>query len=171
MALGRTAAVMRLGRIQQTGMPHELYLRPANRFVAEFIGSPPMNFLQGRLLARKQSLCFQRSGPKESAVFGLPDNAARRLNEHAGKEVLLGLRPEHIVVRHNASAAAEGELAGRIERVQWLGTETHLEVTVEDKLLWVRADAGGSFQRGDPVLLSLVLDAAHFFEPATERVL
>ncbi len=171
MALGQRTAVMRLGRVQQTGMPHELYLRPANRFVAEFLGSPPMNFLKVQLLAREQSLCFQRSGTKESAVVVLPDNTARRLNQYAGKEVLLGLRPEHILARHNVSPAAEREVAGRVGRVQWLGTEAHLEVRSDDKLLWVRADAGGSFHPGDPVLLSLVVDAAHFFEPATERAL
>jgi len=59
MALSRPTAVMRLGRLQQqAGSPRELYLKPANRFVAQFLGSPPINFLQGRLQAQGEVWCF-----------------------------------------------------------------------------------------------------------------
>ncbi len=168
--MGRQTSVLRLGRIQQTGSPDELYLQPANRFVAGFLGSPPMNFVKGRLVAWHQRLCFQETGTDERAALALPNEVAPRLTAHVGKEVLLGLRPQHITLQPTASPTAQGDELATVERVQWLGAEANVEVEKRGRLLWVRAEPGASVQAGDVVVLSFRLEAAHFFDPATERV-
>jgi len=124
MTLGNRVAVLQAGRLQQIASPRELYDRPANTFVAGFIGNPPMNLLPGRLEPGAD-------GGLQAAIDGgsLPIAAARLTPTPAAAEsVTIGVRPEVLAL---AAADAPGTLHLEVEHVEWLGHETlvHLHGT------------------------------------------
>ena len=94
MALGDRIVVMRDGSVQQIGRPLEVFERPANRFVAGFLGSPPMNFLEGRLAGSDGGVAFECGGGRVRVPKSLQGLAADRL----GREVVLGIRPERLSI-------------------------------------------------------------------------
>jgi len=114
MTLADRVVLMRDGDIQQIGAPMELYERPANMFVAGFIGSPEMNFLSGTIHARNDRLVVQLSDDSELA---LPALAAAAVEP--GQAVVLGIRPEHL------SVGADG-IAARVTDYERLGAETRV---------------------------------------------
>jgi multiple sugar transport system ATP-binding protein len=93
MTMGTSIALLRDGTLQQTGRPLELYSQPRNIYVAGFLGSPSMNFIRGTIHPRESSrLIFRESGGGSVEIEFTPRESMARL---AGKEILLGLRPEH----------------------------------------------------------------------------
>ena len=102
MTIGDRIAVIRQGVLQQCGPPLEVYDRPANRFVAGFIGTPPMNFLTGTIQADDTGLRFV--GPAARLI--LPQRLADSIGSQAGPAVVLGIRPEHLRLDFDGSAAA-----------------------------------------------------------------
>jgi multiple sugar transport system ATP-binding protein len=156
MALADRVAVLKDGALQQAAPPLELYLRPANRFVAGFMGSPPMNFFQGVIARDNGSLVF-RAG----AAWALPlaAGAAKSLEARLGQPLTLGLRPEHI---------AEGAgLAAVVERVEETGAETILYCTGNGLRFVSRRPAGRALRAGQSLALRLEMERAHFFDAAT----
>ncbi len=123
LALADRMAVMEAGRIRQLGTPVEVFHRPANLFVASFIGSTPMNLLPSRVEGGALAV-----GP---ARLPLPDGAAPHV--HDGDEVVLGARPEYTAVRpaEAGSAVAAGGIAGRVAILEHLGTAYLVSVEVE----------------------------------------
>jgi multiple sugar transport system ATP-binding protein len=120
MTLGQRVAVLHQGRIQQVAPPRQLYLHPLNTFVASFIGSPPMNFLRGRLRPGGIDL-----GP---VSVDLPSEVMGRVTP--GKaELVVGLRPESLRLLPPNTAAA-GTLAAEIEVIEQLGAESYVYVRV-----------------------------------------
>ena len=93
MTLADRVVVMHKGKIEQIGTPNELYHHPKTRFVAGFIGSPAMNFIPVKLETNGSGLSLRLSN---SLAFPVPEARAARFRSHAGKDVLFGLRPEHI---------------------------------------------------------------------------
>ena len=116
MTLGTRVAVLRKGVIQQVDTPQRLYHRPANTFVASFIGSPPMNFVRGTLVGRGA----RRSG---AFRFELPDVGAGRLRPTEG-DVLAGLRPEHFQDAASRATPERPTVPADIEITEQLGPET-----------------------------------------------
>ncbi|MCM3511276.1 hypothetical protein M3668_10920, partial [Rothia sp. P100] len=101
MTLGDRIAVMKDGVVQQFGAPQEIYDSPSNLFVAGFIGAPPMNFINGKLVEQGGGIALEiDTGLARSALI-LPFDAAK-LKSHVGREVILGLRPERITDARNA---------------------------------------------------------------------
>src|SRR5438477_1136753 len=92
MTMGHRIAVLKDGVLQQLDTPQTLYDKPANLFVAGFIGSPAMNFFPGQLVTEGQDLWVQTSGLK----LKLPDAMRTRLSSQTGREIVFGVRPEHI---------------------------------------------------------------------------
>lgn len=163
MTMGDRIAVMNQGQIQQLDSPLQLYNHPANRFVAEFIGSPPMNFLS-----------VQVSAPLliTNAYFRLtlPETWEKRLQSYDRRSLLLGIRPEHLSI----SRPAPKNLEVQVDLVEALGNDTYLSVhLVEDRQtsLQVRVSAEHQVQRGDSIWLSLALDKIHLFNPHTEEAI
>ena len=111
MTMGDRVCVLRKGELQQTGPPQELYDRPANLFVASFIGSPEMNLLRAAV-ARRDGELEARVGKQTVPLPGAPQS----LGAYAGREVALGIRPEHI-------GAGPGSLAGTVLLSEALGSE------------------------------------------------
>ena len=161
MTMGDRIAVMNAGQIQQIASPLELYNRPANRFVAEFIGSPPMNFLSVQV---KAPLLITH----DPFRLTLPDSWESLLKRYDGRSLWLGIRPEHLSI----GVPAPKNLSVQVDLVEALGNETYLAVHLTDteathSLLQVRIPPDRSVKIGDQLWLSLNVDKIHLFEPET----
>jgi multiple sugar transport system ATP-binding protein len=177
LTLGDRIAVMKDGVIQQVADPMSLYRNPANLFVAGFIGSPPMNFFHGTLLAKGDALFFQEQAGKSPAVpnpisVQLDDASAPPLRPYAGKSVIFGIRPEDIACGLQPPETPLGRtMEAVVEVVQPMGSETYLDLTSHAHSFVVRV------RPTEPVIanqkLSLVFDMrhAHFFDPVTEQAI
>jgi multiple sugar transport system ATP-binding protein len=150
MTMGHRIVCMRDGRIQQAGAPMELYRNPANRFVAGFIGMPPMNFLPCRW--EGESLVVPGSGP-----FGV------RLGDFRVKppvKPVVGVRPEHLRLADPGDAG----LAAEVEVVEPLGAETLVYCRTGEHRAVARAHPDAPVRRGDRVALVPSPDHLHFFD-------
>jgi multiple sugar transport system ATP-binding protein len=139
MTLADRVVVLRDGRIEQVGTPLELYDRPANQFVAQFIGTPPMNMVSTTQM------------PALEAVCGLPVAAGGTV----------GLRPESLKI----SAPGQGLVNGTVDLVESLGAETLIYVsTPQGAQLVVRLNERCQLRAGDAVGVQIDTDAAHLFD-------
>ena len=159
MTLGQRLCVLDLGQVMQTGSPMDLYRRPAHRFVGDFIGTPGMNFVRGRLEDRDGGLAFVGSG--DGLALGLGGDLAK----HAGGEVEMGIRPENISL-----AAGAGDAMGTVQGCETLGHESLLRVRCGDHELVVRVPGAGSGGLAK-VGLRFDLNAAAWFNAATGQAL
>jgi sn-glycerol 3-phosphate transport system ATP-binding protein len=143
MTLADQVIVMRAGRIEQAAPPAELYARPATIFAARFIGTPPMNVIPARALARAEG---EPAVPNPGPAGGLA----------------LGVRPEAVQIRGHGVPA-------RVVAVEYLGADTLVETRIEDEAFMVRA--AGRFQAapGDALHLGWDASAAHWFDLASGR--
>ncbi|MBT7028623.1 MAG: ABC transporter ATP-binding protein, partial [Verrucomicrobia bacterium] len=133
MTLGQRLCVLDLGQVMQTGSPMDLYRRPAHRFVGDFIGTPGMNFVRGRLEERDGGLAFVGSG--DGFALGLGGGLAK----HSVREVEMGIRPENISI-----ADGEGDVTGTVQGCETLGHESLLRVRCGDHELVVRVPGAGA---------------------------
>jgi multiple sugar transport system ATP-binding protein len=156
MALADRVAVMKDGALQQVSAPLELYQRPASRFVAGFIGSPPMNFFEGTIEQNNGNLVFQ-------AGFEAPLDGVRAmaLQDRVKRRVTLGLRPEHV------AEDANGGVPVLVERVEATGVENILYCSCNGASFVSRFPAGRAARPGDRLALGLDMERAHFFDPDT----
>ncbi|WP_375472601.1 ABC transporter ATP-binding protein [uncultured Nostoc sp.] len=166
MTMGDRIAIMSEGKIQQVASPLELYNRPANLFVAEFIGSPPMNFISVEFHAPQLITHSQFR-------FTLPEVWGKALQKYDGKTLILGIRPEHL----NLSMPATKNLPVQVDLVENLGNDSFLAVKIAKpgskpattaNYLQVRIPPDRFVQVGEQLWLSLTLDKIHFFDPETE---
>jgi multiple sugar transport system ATP-binding protein len=164
LALADRVAVMNEGTLQQTAAPLELYRRPANRFVAGFVGSPPMNFFQGALARDDGRLVF-RAGDHTGLALPLEGGLAQRMQARAGQALTLGLRPEHIAEAQGAPVRAV------LERVEATGAENFFYCSSRGLQFVMRAPAARAAQSGESLLLRFEMAQAHFFDPATGQAL
>lgn len=160
MSLGDRLAVMLDGAIQQTAEPSEIYDRPVNRFVAGFVGTPPMNFFKGRLEFGKGSLNFVIDG--EAIV--MPLNFRASLQEHRGRDMVLGVRPEDISPV-GFPDKADDVISSTVEAVEPLGARADVYMRSRGGQKFViRADTHTSLSAGHAVKMHLNVDKAHIFE-------
>ena len=168
MTLGQRIVVMSGGKVQQVGPPLEIYQRPANRFVAGFIGSPPMNFIEGELLDEAGQLLFQESG----GPLRFPVDPAHRaaLEQSGARRVTLGLRPEDFRQADSAPAdpARWREAAGNVESVEMMGSEVYVYLTTGRHALTARLEAQARVAPGEAARLLFDAARAHYFDAATE---
>jgi len=151
MTLGDRIAVMKDGIVQQFGTPEEIYARPATRFVAEFIGSPTMNFIK-----------TERAGSGLAAQgLTLPVSAVQAAAIGTGG-CLYGLRPEHLRL-------ADDGVPGRLLMIEPTGPETYLLVETPLGALTSRVAGNPHLNVGDPVRLAWAAESAHLFDAASER--
>jgi multiple sugar transport system ATP-binding protein len=177
MALGHRVAVMKEGRLQQVAAPMDLYQRPANFFVAGFIGSPPMNFFEGTLLGKGNALVFQESTSNRAAApipitVRLDDAFAALSRDYLGKTVVFGIRPEHVTCGPAlAETQSEHAVETVVEMVQALGSETYLYLAGHAHSVVARVRAGDPFSIGQKVRLTFEVRQVHFFEPAAGKAI
>ena len=160
MTMGDRIAIMKVGQLQQVAQPLELYNKPANLFVAEFIGSPPMNFLSVQFTA--PLLIYH-----PQFRFTLPDIWAKSLQQYDGRGLILGIRPEHLSIHPPATK----NLSVQVEIVEALGHETYLRVCLTDApavRMQVRVPPERSIRVGEELWLAIAHDKIHLFDPDTE---
>jgi multiple sugar transport system ATP-binding protein len=177
LTLGDRIAVMKQGVIQQVGTPMELYQRPANLFVAGFIGSPPMNFFRGAVAPKANALFFQEqagAGAESPPPFALrlDDAHTARMRAYSERPVILGLRPEDILDRQSAPQASSDQTVEALaDLVQPMGSETLVHLRSGAHSYVVRFPATGPVRLAQELTVVFEMSRAHFFDPATERVL
>ena len=156
MTMGQRIAVMNAGILQQVGTPQVLYDHPANRFVAGFIGSPSMNFVE------VENVDGQLKGPADWTV-PVPPRARGVVS--GGRKLVAGFRPEHVEI-----GDAGGDRAGfraRADVVEYLGNEELLHVNAADQDVVAIVDSDHRVRPGDIVNLTLPLDKLHLFDGET----
>jgi lactose/L-arabinose transport system ATP-binding protein len=160
MTMADRVVVMRDGLIQQVGRPGEVYRRPANRFVATFVGSPPMNLFVGRLRTSDGSLHFE-------GAIRVPVPAASRV-ELPDDEVTLGIRPEEMILVAETSPEA---IPATVELVEFVGADAYLTANLDSgAVVVVRVDAETNALAGERVHLAVVPGAARIFDGSGKRV-
>lgn len=160
MTLGTRIVVMRHGQIQQVDTPEAIYQRPANQFVATFVGTPAMNLFPGKvtLVEGKPAL-----GIGQQLIRWTPQVP---LHSQANRQVTVGVRPEDCRIR--ASGQGQG-LKASVTVVEPMGHETLIYCTVEGHSLTVRADNQWGGRVGDMITLDFVERGVHLFDSQTEQ--
>jgi multiple sugar transport system ATP-binding protein len=165
MTMGDKIVVMKDGVIQQIGAPLQLYNNPVNRFVAGFIGSPPMNIMNAEVSEEGGSIIVDEGSFKIKVTGKHADS----LKAYVGKTVFMGLRPEDLV--YNEQAAAENNISAKVEVVEPLGAEIHLYVSTTEHQIIVRTPPRHDFQVDEQVNLTPDMSRIHFFDAETEKVI
>jgi multiple sugar transport system ATP-binding protein len=157
MTMGQRIAVMSEGLLQQVGTPQQLYDHPVNRFVAGFIGSPAMNFIEVAVPTA--------GGALADGGFAFPVPAKYRDSlQTAGSRVVAGFRPEHLELGEVGNA---GTIQGTADVVEYLGNEELLHVTVQGREIVAIVDSSHRVRPGDVVQLRLPVDKLHLFNAET----
>ena len=158
MTMADRIAIMSAGRLQQVGTPQQVYAAPANLFVAQFIGTPPMNTVPGTVTTA--------GGPAVDVGDGrvpLPPGLDTRLEE--GRPVVVGVRPEHLTV------TPDGPIEQRVRAVEWLGHECLIFGTVGSAPVVVRQIGMAALDAGGTARLAVDPAEVHLFDPeTTERL-
>ena len=168
MTMGTRIVVMKSGIIQQVGTPTELYHTPCNQFVAGFIGSPQMNFVD---------VTINKTDSGMTATFGnttiaIPEGKTAALTDYVGKEVVMGIRPEDI---HDdqafLSTYPNASVEAFVEVTEMMGAETYLYLQIEGIPFTARVNARSTTQAKDTVKLGFDVNRMHFFDKETELVI
>jgi multiple sugar transport system ATP-binding protein len=168
MTMATRIAVMNFGVLQQLDTPQSLYDKPNNLFVAGFIGSPAMNFFDGKLIKNdgKMSVdcqAFSVQIPEERADVYIP---------HAGKSVIFGLRPEDIHdPKYESPGIIGSSVEGSVEVTELMGNEIFVFLKSGDHDYVARIDPRTNFKMGDKVQVTYNMGNMHIFDKETEQAI
>jgi ABC-type sugar transport system ATPase subunit len=156
MTMATRVAVMSMGRLQQVGTPQEVYDRPVNTFVAQFIGTPPMNCVPGTVASSNTVTVGEQTLP-------VPPGLSSQLE--AGRPVIVGVRPEHFEV------AADGPVQAQVRAVEWLGHECLISAALGDHPVIVRQAGMAANEAGSSISVSIAAEHVTLFDAdTTERI-
>lgn len=160
MTLGDRIVVMRDGYIEQDGEPIELYENPANSFVAGFIGNPPMNLLNGEIIAENSNLKIAvENGPK----VPIPEKEGVQLQ--TGQKVILGIRPDEVTPKDESSAVPdEWIFNAKVDVTEPLGNETHVHLEIEKIRMTGICEGRTRIKPGQNVDMAFNLERLHIFD-------
>jgi len=166
MTMANKIVVMKDGRIQQIGDPYTIYNKPANIFVAGFIGSPPMNFINAKIIRGEGGLWVQASGFKVK----VPKTYEDALADYIDKDVIFGIRPENVYDKMFAFAPTEeNTVKGMVDVVEPLGSETILHVKIGEDQIVAKVDPKTKAQENQEIDLVFDMEAMHIFDKDTEQ--
>ncbi len=177
MTMGTRIVVMKAGFIQQVDTPQNLYLYPCNLFVAGFIGSPQMNFIESKILKEGSDFFVEfgsedtktRAGVKYKIKLPADKNKDNCLEAYVGKEVIMGIRPEHV---HNEEDLIEthkdGIVEANVEVTELMGAETYLYMNCEGQTINARVAPTNTARPGDRIKIALEPTKIHLFDKDTE---
>lgn len=162
MTMGDRIVVMNKGAIQQVDTPENIYYRPINMFVAGFVGSPPMNFIEGKV-EENETLEFHT----KRFIIPIEGQSAESLRKKGviGRTVILGIRPEHIrFIIDSDTVDSHKDIKGILEYSEFIGSDRYYYIDIHiDKRLVVRADPAFRFTTGEKLTMTLDMDRALFF--------
>lgn len=160
LTMGHRIVVMRGGIAQQIDTPQNIYDTPVNRFVAGFIGSPPMNFISARI----------DNGALVGPDFRLiPEGSVGDALRSRTGSVIAGVRPEHLSPQVNAAASDVGAIKGRIELIEPLGSQVMIQVSVGSDLISAQFERGPEIDVGKEIVLLHRPNSIHAFDATSER--
>lgn len=163
MTLGTRIVVMKDGEIQQAATPKKLYEKPANMFVAGFIGIPQMNFFRGKcVLDAEHQVVTEIDGYHLLLPAKLGREAARQ--GYVGKEVIVGVRPEDMRIAEKGNG-----ISCTINVYELLGAEAYVYFDYKGKSKAIRVPSDAGIRKGDEVFFSFQEDKIHLFDAGTER--
>ena len=168
MTLGDKIVVMKDGKVQQCADPMTIYDKPANKFAASFIGSPPINLMQGRIIKKERKLYFDEGKFQVKLV----EDMHRVLAAHEGKEIIFGIRAEDIYDKLFVSeASTENTIRAACEVVEPLGSEVYLYLNSGKNMFIARVGAHNRPEVNRDMDLVLDMSKVHFFDRETEKTI
>ena len=180
MTMGTRIVVMKDGFIQQVDTPQHLYDMPANKFVAGFIGSPQMNFIDGKLFKDDKGYYFEygtedtktRKGIKFKVYIPDEKNVKNKLAEYEEKDVILGIRPEHVTDDEDyIKAHPDSVVNTHVDVTEMMGSETYLYMTSEGYAINARVSPKTLTRPNDDIQVAIKADLIHLFDPETEKTI
>ncbi len=166
MTMGSRITVLRNGLIQQVADPMTIYQAPINKFVASFIGSPPMNFMHGRLLKTDKGLCFDEGGFQ----VRVPESKWKFLKSYIGKEIVFGIRPEDIYDKLfvGITPLAEHTIRATVDLIEPMGSDIYLHLNTGKNTFQARMDPKERTELNQDIDIVFDMQKVHFFDPETE---
>lgn len=164
LAVGERIAVIKDGKILQYGTPQDVYYHPVNKFVATFVGSPPVNLIEGDLKVKEDVVLFQEGG----VTIDLSEIAGDWISKLSGDKVILAIRPEDISISTEKLGDA---LNARALVAEPLGHQTIVTCHLGDNEVKVLVKGFFSIKRGENVWLKLNKQRIHIIDPRTEEVI
>ena len=167
MTMGTRIVVMKDGRIQQVAAPTFLYEHPINKFVAGFIGSPQMNFRDGKIVEREGKMYIELS----DISLEIPEDKGTILKEkgYIGKVVTMGIRPEDISTHpHYIMSHPESSFQSEIDVVELMGAESYIHMTKDNQPFVVKVSGSTALRTGDQGSFTYLMNKAHFFDKESE---
>jgi multiple sugar transport system ATP-binding protein len=165
MTLGDRIVVMNEGRVRQVDTPANVYDYPHDTFVAGFLGSPPMNLLRGTVVQEGERRLVQLAGAP-AVKIPLPDRLSQLVAD--SREVILGVRPEHLKARPMGGTAGAGDgFPATLELAEPLGHEHLLHLSVGDATLTARSEPASWPPMGSTLFIRPATDHLHLFDAAT----
>ena len=161
---------MNKGFVQQVDTPQHLYDMPCNKFVAGFIGSPQMNFINAKISKEGSKYFFSFADYK----IELPESksAGGKLDAYVGKEVTVGIRPEHIHDDPEFVAKAQaGVVEAKVEVTELMGAEIYLYLSIGNSDFTARVAPTSTAKPGDTVKVAFDVSRVHLFDNETEQVI
>ncbi len=177
MTMGTRIVVMKGGFVQQVDTPQNLYLYPCNLFVAGFIGSPQMNFIESKLLKEGDDYLIEfgsedtktRAGVKFKIKLPASKNKDNCLEPYVGKELIMGIRPENVHNEEDLIAAnPDGIVEAKVEVTELMGAETYLYMDCEGQAVNARVAPTNTARPGDTIKIAFEPSKIHLFDKDTE---
>ncbi len=177
MTMGTRIVVMKDGFIQQVDTPQNLYTYPGNLFVAGFIGSPQMNFIDSKLLKEGDDFFVEfgtedtktRAGVKYKIKLPASKNKDGVLDAYVGKEVIMGIRPEDVHNEEDLVAKfPDGIVEANVEVTELMGAETYLYMNCEEQSINARVEPTNTAKPGDRIKITIEPGKIHLFDKETE---
>ncbi|MFH1367635.1 MAG: sn-glycerol-3-phosphate ABC transporter ATP-binding protein UgpC [Elusimicrobiota bacterium] len=168
MTLGSKIVVMKDAVIQQVGDPMDIYEYPVNKFVAGFIGSPPMNFMEMKVGRKNGSIWL------DEGKFELKASAAHSgiLEPYMGKQVIFGIRPENIHDKlYSKIGTAENVVNATVDLVEVLGSEKLISLSAGKMYFTMRVDVHNQAQMHQDIDVIMNMEKAHIFDKETQQAL
>jgi multiple sugar transport system ATP-binding protein len=168
MTMGTRIAVQNAGVLQQVDTPQNLYDHPANLFVGGFIGSPAMNFFEARLMGGDDAIKIQTT----AFEVCVPDDKKPALEQHLGKEVIFGIRPEdihdHRFMPVDVTAAP---IVAKVDVIEPMGSERYLFLVTDSQEFVARVDPRSGATVGGSIEMALNMDNIHIFDAKTKEAI
>ncbi len=168
MTMGQRMAIMRDGILQQCDEPEKVYAHPANKFVASFIGSPPMNFIDATIVPNGKGVYL------DCNEFKLPIPAGHGAAAMAGKKVVVGIRPEDVFdanLAHNVQPSEQNTITAHVDVLEPLGHEYVAYLGVGSLSLIATIDNETRIKEGQDAKFVVDLDSIHVFDTETEEAI
>jgi len=168
MTMGSRIAVMRDGILQQVDAPQELYDAPSNVFVAGFIGTPPMNFIDAELVLRDDKVAVDCG----DFILAVPEDRSDIYRQHLGKEVILGIRPEDAHDADYAPAGIKSELVeAKVDVTELMGSEVVVHLVTKHTRFLGSFDPRTDARVGNRMQVAFNMDHMHVFDKRTEMAI